>query len=69
MGQQQQKKKKGLWWTPFGVEWKNAAHPVKRTANWCIGGWGFTLAQSPQPWNFGCDVQGREPLRPHVLYP
>jgi len=25
-------------------EWKNAAHPVDRTANWCIGGCWFTLA-------------------------
>jgi hypothetical protein len=30
-------KKRGLWWTPSGVEWKNAAHPVDRTGNWCIG--------------------------------
>ncbi len=23
---------------PSGAEWKNATHPVDRTANWCIGG-------------------------------
>ncbi len=32
-------KKKGLWWTPPGAEWKNAAHPVDK-ADWCIGGAG-----------------------------
>ncbi len=35
---------KGLWWTSSGAEWKNAAHLVDRTANWCIGGCWFTLA-------------------------
>jgi hypothetical protein len=24
--------------------WKNAAHPMDRTANWCIGGCWFSLA-------------------------
>ncbi len=48
-GQEQKKstvvssKKKWTVWTPFGAEWKNAAHPVDRTANWCIGGFWFTL--------------------------
>ncbi len=32
-------------WTvmnPSDVEWKNVAHPVDKTANWCIGGCWFT---------------------------
>jgi hypothetical protein len=38
------KKEKGtLWWTPSGAKWKNAPHPVDRTANWCIGGCWLTL--------------------------
>ncbi len=37
-------KRNELWWTPFDIEWKNTAHPVNRTANWCIGGCWFTLA-------------------------
>ncbi len=37
-------KRNGLWWTPSGADWKNVAHPVDRTANWCIGGCWFTLA-------------------------
>ncbi len=28
---------------PSRAEWKNATHPVDRTANWCIGGCWFTL--------------------------
>jgi hypothetical protein len=40
-GQQQ---KKGLWWTPFNVEWRNVTHPMDRTMNWCIGGYWFVLA-------------------------
>jgi hypothetical protein len=39
-------KRNGLSWTPSGAEWKNATHPVNRTANWCIGGCWFTLAQN-----------------------
>jgi hypothetical protein len=42
-------KKKGLWWTASGAEWKNSAHPVDRTANWCIGGCWFTLADEGGP--------------------
>jgi hypothetical protein len=37
-------KKIKLWWTPFDVEWKNAAHLMDRTVNWCIGGCWFILA-------------------------
>ncbi len=39
-------KRNGLSWTPSGAEWKNARHPVDRTANWSIGGCWFTLALS-----------------------
>jgi hypothetical protein len=38
-------KRNGLWRTPSAAEWKNAAHPVDRTAR-CIGGCWFTLAGS-----------------------
>ncbi len=33
----------GVWWTPFDTEWKNAAHPMDKMTNWCIGGCWFTL--------------------------
>jgi hypothetical protein len=35
-------------------KWKNAGHPVDRTANWCIGGCWFTLALSGDVPTNGC---------------
>jgi hypothetical protein len=49
---------------PSDVEWKNVTHPVDRTANWCIGGCWFTLAQWMVGWTGRCLC----PL-PHLLYP
>jgi hypothetical protein len=37
-------KRYGLWWTSFDAEWKNIAHPMDKTANWCNGGYSFILA-------------------------
>jgi len=52
-GQEKKKKKEVQWSTAkremdcmntFDVKRKNTAHPVDRMANWCIGGFWFTLA-------------------------
>ncbi len=48
----------GLWWTPFDVEWKNAAHLVDRMANWCIGGCWFILAVCLLVFNRFCQKRG-----------
>jgi hypothetical protein len=35
--------------TGSGTGWRNTAHPVDRTANWCTGGCWFTLALLRHP--------------------
>jgi hypothetical protein len=42
-------KRNGMWWTPYDVKWKNATHPMDRTANWCISACWFTLAHFREP--------------------